>query len=87
MAIWRIPRVMSELGTTRSPTYEQIKAELLPRPIRIGPRAVGIPSHEIEAVIKARTAGASDDDIRRLVQRLHAQRKTDAAAVLGEVAA
>lgn len=82
MPIWRIPRVMAELGTTRSPTYEQIKAQLLPATVRIGPRAVGIPSHEVEAVIKARIAGASDEDIRRLVQRLHLQRKTAAAELL-----
>jgi prophage regulatory protein len=49
------------------------------RPVKIsGARAAGWPQHEISAVIDARIAGASDDEIRALVERLHEARKSAA---------
>lgn len=74
MAIWRIPRAMSELGKTRTPFYNDLKAGLLPPLIKLGPRAVGVPSNEIEAIARARIAGKTDEEIRALVRKLQAAR-------------
>ena len=59
-----------------SPTspYNAIKAGLLTTFIKIGDRAVGIPDFEVDAILGARIAGKSDDEIRDLVKRLHAKR-------------
>jgi prophage regulatory protein len=74
MAIFRIPRVIEETGNSRSGLYAQIRDGLMVQPIRIGQRAVGIPSHEVAAINAARIAGLADEQIKALVQRLHAER-------------
>lgn len=79
MAILRIPRVLAETGDSRSKLYNDMSLGLMPRPIKIGARAVGLPSHEVEAINQARIAGKSQDDIRALVQRLEANRLQVAA--------
>jgi prophage regulatory protein len=58
----------------RSTIYRDMGVGLLTPAVRLGPRCVGWPSHEIDQIISARTAGASDDDIRLLVARLIAER-------------
>ena len=45
------------------------------RPVKIGPSAAAWPAHEIEAIVQARIAGASETELRKLVDKLHAQRK------------
>jgi prophage regulatory protein len=59
---------------SRSARYRNISAGLLTRPVQLGSRAVGWPEHEIEALNRARLAGADDDAIRALVDELHMQR-------------
>ena len=41
----------------------------------MGPRCVGWPANEVEALNAARIAGKADDDIRALVLKLEAARK------------
>uniref|UniRef100_A0A2X0QVD7 Phage transcriptional regulator, AlpA n=1 Tax=Candidatus Nitrotoga fabula TaxID=2182327 RepID=A0A2X0QVD7_9PROT len=41
----------------------------------IGARATGTPDYEVDALIAARIAGKSDEEIRALVIRLEAARK------------
>ena len=75
--ILRPKRVIERSGLTKSPLYAAVAAGVFTRPVKIGgARASGWPAHEIDALIQARIAGASDDDIRKLVQRLHEARKT-----------
>lgn len=74
MAILRIPAVLVETGTSRSKLYADIAAQLFVRPIKLGPRASGIPSEEVFAINRARIAGHTDDQIRALVRRLEAAR-------------
>jgi len=74
-SIWRLPRALSESGKTRSPWYQDIAIGLMTRPVKIGPRAAGWPADEVQAVIAARISGASDADIRKVVERLHTARK------------
>jgi len=67
-------RVWAELGTTRTPGYNAIRAGLLTTPVKIGPRAAGIPAEEVKAIAIARIGGATDDQICALVRSLHAKR-------------
>jgi prophage regulatory protein len=78
--LWRRKQVDRVTGRKRSSTYEDIADGLMVPPVPIGRRAVAWPRAEVEAVITARIAGKSPDEIRELVAMLVAGR-TD--AVLG----
>ena len=73
--ILRLPAVKSESGLSRSTIYLRISERLWTKPVSLGPRAVGWPSDEVEALIAARIAGKTDDEIRALVANLEAARK------------
>jgi prophage regulatory protein len=72
--ILRLPGVIARTGKSRSTIYAECAAGLFPRPVRLGPRAVGWPAHEVDEILTARIAGASDDAICRLVSQLTVQR-------------
>ncbi len=55
--------------------YNLVNDGLFTKPVKLGARAVGWPSSEIEAINAARIAGASTEQIRELVNKLHAKRK------------
>lgn len=73
--ILRIPAVKFESGLSRSTIYLRVEQGLWTRPVSLGPRAVGWPSHEVETLIVARIAGKTDEEIRALVVKLEASRK------------
>ena len=75
MPIMRMPAVRTSFGFG-SPTsiYAAIHGGLLTHPVRIGARAVGWPSEEVDAIIAARIAGQPEDQIRELVVKLHMAR-------------
>jgi prophage regulatory protein len=77
--ILRRRQVEAASGYSRSTIYLRISQGLLPTPVRLGPRAVGWPSDEVDAINSARIAGKSDDEVRALVTKLHAARQTEAA--------
>ena len=79
--ILRVRQVLAKLGKTRSPLYADIGNGLFTRAVKLGPRAAGWPEDECDAVLNARIAGHSDDQIRKLVQRLHEKRKSATALV------
>jgi prophage regulatory protein len=60
------------MGVTKG--YQQIHDQLFPAPIKLGRQSL-VPSDELEEVIAARIAGRSEEQIRALIQRLHAQRQ------------
>ena len=72
----RRPQVEAANGCSRSTLYLWISQGVWPKPVRLGPRAVGWPSGEVFAVLAARVAGRTDDEIRLLVAKLHAARQT-----------
>ena len=74
-AILRRGSVESQSGYPRSTLYLRISQGLWTRPVKLGPRAVGWPAHEVTAINVARIAGQSDAEIRALVERLEAGRK------------
>ena len=76
--ILRLPAVKSESGLSRSTVYLRIAQGLWTKPISLGARAVGWPSSEVVAINAARIAGKSDNEIRALVMKLEAARKSAA---------
>ena len=74
-AIWRIETCKQYAGyKSTASIYNRIRDGLWTKPVPIGPRSVGWPSDEVEAINNYRIAGASDEQIRELVVRLHAKR-------------
>ena len=75
ITILRIPAVLKRRGRSRSSHYADIKAGLFVKPVLIGLRATGTPDYEVDALIAARIAGKTDEEIRALVIKLEADRK------------
>lgn len=76
--IQRLPAVKFQSGLSRSTLYMRIAQGLWTKPISLGARAVGWPSGEVTAINAARIAGKTDDEIRALVVKLEAARKSAA---------
>jgi len=74
-AILRFPSVQKETGYSRSTIYLRVAQGLFTKPVSLGANSVGWPGAEVAALNAWRIAGKSDDDIRRLVQSLHAARQ------------
>jgi prophage regulatory protein len=75
MSILRLPAVQQELGhRSHASVYNAIKDGLFTKAVRIGQRAVGWPSHEVQAINAARIAGIPPAEIRVLVVTLHQAR-------------
>lgn len=79
--ILRRKQVEAETGYSRSTLYLRIAQGLWPKPVRLGPRAVGWPAGEVAGLNAARIAGKSDADIRVLVSKLETARQSVAAAI------
>ncbi len=71
------------LGNSNTQLYEDIKAGRMVAPVKVGGRVVAFPSDELDAIVSARVGGLATDEMRALVDRLHAQRKTALSALLG----
>ena len=78
--ILRIPAAKAHSGYSRSTIYLRVAQGLWTKPVSLGPRAVGWPSNEIEALNAARISGKTDAEIRELVLSLQSKRK-DVVAV------
>lgn len=76
--ILRLPAVKASTGLSRSTLYLRIAQGVFPRPVRLGGRAVGWPANEVASINAARIAGKCDSEIRDLVGKLEAARKTAA---------
>ena len=74
--ILRIKAVKVESGYPRSTLYLKISQGLWTKPVHLGERSVGWPAQEIDTLNAARIAGKTNDEIRILVQRLEAARKS-----------
>lgn len=73
--ILRLPAVIAESGIRRSTIYSRVSQGLWTRQVKLGPRCVGWPAGEIEALNAARIAEKTDEEIRALVVALEAARK------------
>lgn len=74
--IQRLPAVKFESGYSRSTIYLRISQGLWPKPVSLGARSVGWPAAEVASMNAARIAGKSDTEIRVLVAKLEAARKS-----------
>jgi prophage regulatory protein len=77
LTILRRKQVEAETGYSRSTIYLRISQRLWPRPVALGPRAVGWPAAEVAALNAARIAGKSEEQIRTLVVQLERERRED----------
>jgi len=76
MKLLRLVPVLGLTGTSRSTHYAQIKGGLMTAPVSLSAHSVAWPDCEIHAINSARVAGKTDDEIRTLVAKLMADRKT-----------
>lgn len=75
MAIWRIETCKAEAGyRSNASIYNQIRDGLWTQPVKISERSSGWPDFEVKALCAARIAGHTEEQIRELVNRLHAKR-------------
>ncbi|MFT5716401.1 MAG: prophage regulatory protein [Oleiphilaceae bacterium] len=82
LKVIRKPEIKVLTGLSTTTQFEQIREGLLPNYIKLGERSVGLFEHECVAIITARAAGKSDDEIRLIVKALIKQRETSANALL-----
>lgn len=75
LAIIRRKQLEQRMGIGRSTIYLRINQSLITSPVSLGANSVGWPEHEIDAILAARIAGKSDDEIKALVSELEAARK------------
>lgn len=81
ITLLKTSNVSKQRGKSVSSHYADIKAGLFVKPISIGVRAKATPNYEVDALIAAQIAGKSADEIRALVKKLHAARKTALCAI------
>lgn len=75
MALWRIDACKAETGDrSNTSIYNAIRDGLFTKPVPIGARAKAWPDYEVKAIVRARIAGQTEEQIRALVNRLHAKR-------------
>lgn len=74
--IMRLPAVLAEIGLSKTTLYNRVESGLWPKPVSLGPRAVGWPAREVLELNAAVIAGRSEEEIRRLVSRLYDDRQT-----------
>ncbi|GJL76086.1 AlpA family transcriptional regulator [Nitrosomonas sp.] len=73
----------SSLGVGNTTFYEQLNAGLITPAVKLGVHAVAWPKHEIQAIVAARIAGQSDDQIKQLVKQLVSDREKLPAIING----
>jgi len=73
----RLVKVLVHTGESRSKLYSNIQQGLFVKPVSLsGGYAVAWPADEVAALINARIAGKSNDEIKALVKALHQARLT-----------
>lgn len=60
-AILRLPNVMSKTGLGRSTIYAWMEKDLFPRPVHLGPRAIGWLAGDIDQWVLSRRESAQRD--------------------------
>lgn len=73
-ALLRTKDVCAVTGMARPTLYQAMAEGLWPRPIKLGEKSSAWPARECNAVLAARIAGRTNDEIRELVAELMAAR-------------
>jgi prophage regulatory protein len=79
LTLIRAPKVLQRRGCQKTYLYAEIRQGLFPPPVRMGSRFAAWPEAEVDAVLRARVAGASDASLRALVAELVDARKPNGA--------
>lgn len=89
MRFAKMPAVLQQYGEPKSTLYWRIKRGEFPPSIKQGERSAAWIVEEIEALMQARAAGASVEEVRALVARLVAdrQRPAEVPAKIGRLMA
>lgn len=74
-AMHRLRAVLKFRGKSRTSHYRDVRSGLYTKPVHIGANSIAWPESEVEALNAARIAGKTDDEIREMVSKLHAQRQ------------
>lgn len=77
----RKPEGLNQFAVKNSTWHDWINRGLMVPGVALGPRAVGYPEHELNAIAAARLASKSEDEIRALVSDLIEARATDDSLV------
>lgn len=72
--IWRLPRVLSYNGMSRSTLYASVLTGVWTKPVRLSRRSVGWPAGEVQRLVNARIAGSDVSEMRQLVADLERAR-------------
>ena len=78
MNLIKLPAVLARTAYGRTTLYKQIEEGLMPPPVKLSENTIAFPESEINAIISARIAGKTPDEIRQLVAQLVADRQTKA---------
>lgn len=78
----RLPEVLGETGKKKSSHYQDIKDGIFTPPVSMGCRCSAWPDYEVQAIIAARIAGKTTDEVRQLVKQLIEIRKMGSREVL-----
>lgn len=70
----RMPQVVERMACSRPVVYRRVAAGLFPPPIRRGRRCSVWVESEIDTLLAAEAAGATDEALRGIVSRLLAER-------------
>jgi prophage regulatory protein len=54
--LWRLPRVLEKVSTSRATLYAKISAGSFPKPVHLDGKSVAWVSHEVDSWIAARIA-------------------------------
>lgn len=75
MRLLKLKDVENKTGLKKSTIYYKIQKGTFPQPVKPAASASVWPEHEVDRVIMAWVAGASEEEIKKLVERIHIQRK------------
>jgi prophage regulatory protein len=74
--------VLAKSGFGSTTLHERVHARLMPAPINLGGSVSAYLSHEIDAVLAARAAGFTDEQVKTIVISLEEKRKDSANQLL-----
>jgi prophage regulatory protein len=75
MLLLRLPEVLTRSGYSRSTLYRRIDAGLFPRPVKPSQRISAWPLDEVDLILSQTVRGASEEELRALVQSMYTERK------------
>jgi len=73
----RLPDVTRVSACKKWKVYADARSGLFPKPVKTGKRVSAWLAHEVEAVLKMRVAGRTDDEIKALILKQMDARKTE----------